>query len=625
MIMKKASINTSAIIGIALMFIMSFSSCNKTLSGAEKSLDAGTTWEIGESATLTGLTIAEGAVIKAPEGYCVTMTVDGIETGIKPGVYEGKVVLTVTKGIPAEYKGTSYSLRTAIAVENGKYIEDKSVPTAVAAGEVTGEYAKDIKITSVGENFNGIIVGGDSNSSYSIVNPVINFTGNGGNDLVGYGAAIMSDGMADVTVENASIITNGVVRSAVFVGGDSVMHINNSNIEVSDGASSSESGMMGVPWMLGISGYCRATNMVDNGTAYYNNTNIKAQAWGALSIDNSKTTRLYVTDSTIEVVESGYGAYSIGDCIDSFSNCKLDVPDMGLIMANENASGVFTDGTVVNSGRFGIMVHSGNYGTLTIDKGSVFNTNEAVIQVKSSYPTIIVDNAKLESKSGVILQAILNDDPNGGGGGAPAGGMSGEALGEMPGGDGGEPGGMPGGSGGGPGGMPEGSGGVPAGGMPGGSGGGPGGMPGGANANADLKATFKNVNLSGDIINAMTTLGDVIVTFENSTITGAITTATSKAQADIDGVKLSKENYYYIGDVKNTYCATDDKYGLKVTLEKSTWIVDKTSYLTGLTIAKGAALKAPNGYSVALTVDGIDRDIEPGVYEGKIVLNVYYN
>ena len=57
-------------------------------------------------------------------------------------------------------------------------------------------------------------------------------------------------------------------------------------------------------------------------------------------------------------------------------------------------------------------------------------------------------------------------------------------------------------------------------------------------------------------------------------------------------------NYYLIGEVKNTYCTTKDKYGLTVSVEDgSTWIVDKTSYVTGLIIADGASVKAPDGGS----------------------------
>ena len=166
------------------------------------------------------------------------MTVDAIETPIAARTYKGNVVLTVTRDIPVSVTGMAtktYHFRTAIDIENGKYVPEKSVAAAVAAGTVTDASAKDVKITSVGENFNGIIVTGDTKSSYSIINPVIKLTGNGTNDFAGFGAAIMTEGKAEVTIENAKINNTGAVRTAIWVGGDSITKINNSDIEVHNG------------------------------------------------------------------------------------------------------------------------------------------------------------------------------------------------------------------------------------------------------------------------------------------------------------------------------------------------------------------------------------------------------
>jgi hypothetical protein len=52
---------------------------------------------VTETAKLTAPTVAEGAVIKAPERKSMTMKVDGVETGIRPGIYKGNIILTVTK------------------------------------------------------------------------------------------------------------------------------------------------------------------------------------------------------------------------------------------------------------------------------------------------------------------------------------------------------------------------------------------------------------------------------------------------------------------------------------------------------------------------------------------------
>ena len=627
--MKKRFIKSFVAISIATMFMMPFIVADRpalAAAAATKNLAAGSTWVVNETANLTGLTIADGAAIKVPEGKSLTMTVDGVETTVKPGNYKGNIVLSVTKEDILNYDGMgtkqAYRYRAAIDVENGKYVADKSVAAAVVGGTVTDASAKDVKITSAGDKFNGNIVKGDAKSSYSIINPVISLTGNGGNDFAGFGAAIMTDGKAEVTVENAKINNTGVVRTAVWVGGDSVARINNSDIEVRNGTMPKNYGwswtkggggtsgdvMMEVPWMLGLTGNCRATTVVGNGTAYYNNTHIKAQSWGCLSTDACKNVKLFVTNCRIETVESGYGSYADGSS-NTFSGSKFDVNDYGLIIAG--GSGHFTDGNVVNSGRIGVMSHMGS-GTVTIDKGSVFNTKEAVIQVKGGHPTFIVDNAKLNSKSGVILQAMVNDDPNK----KFSDGIS--APGAMPGGEGGAPG------------AGAGAGGAPA---SGGQGGAPGsapaggGMPGGAAGSSVVSATFKNMTLNGDIINSMTSVSDVVVSFEKATITGAVTTATAEHAVGRNGEKLIMQDkpdlVYLIGAEKDTYCATNEKYGMKVSLDgNSTWVVDKTSYLTSLTIAKGANITAPKGYSVTMTVDGAKKSIGAGDYKGKIVLTV---
>src|ERR1700678_4543460 len=107
----------------------------------------------------------------------------------------------------------------------------------------------------------------------------------------------MSSGTADVTLLNAKITNKGAVRTAVFVGGNSTMHVKNTTIDVDK--------MMAVPWMLGLTGNIRATNLVDNGTAYYSDSHIRTQGWGALSTDDTKRVRMYVSNTTVETVDSG--------------------------------------------------------------------------------------------------------------------------------------------------------------------------------------------------------------------------------------------------------------------------------------------------------------------------------
>jgi hypothetical protein len=166
---------------------------------------------------------------------------------------------------------------------------------------------------------------------------------------------------------------------------------------------------------------------------------------------------------------------------------------------------------------------------------------------------------------------------------------------------------------------------MPEGGMPGGMPGGPGGgMPGGGGSGA-VTVVYKNTTLTGDTVTSMTSESDVEVTLENATLTGAITTATAVHAVGPNGEELVMQDdpslYKLIGAVEHTYAATEDEFGMKVTLDgSSTWVVEKASYLTGLTIAEGATISAPEGQTVTMTVDGEETAIQAGTYEGKIVL-----
>jgi hypothetical protein len=235
----------------------------------------------------------------------------------------------------------------------------------------------------------------------------------------------------------------------------------------------------------------------------------------------------------------------------------------------------------------------------------VFNTEKAVIQLKSSSPNIVVDNAMLNSKSGIILEMMANDDPNKSG---PGGGMG--------------PGGPPGAPGAGPNGSPGGS-------PPGGGAGGPmgGGKYSTTNGTNDEYATFKHVTLKGDFVNSLTAKSGMNLTFENSTVTGAVTTATAVHATGPKGETLvmqeSPDLYYLIGEQIETYAATDDANGASVSLDAgSKWVVDKTCYLTGLTVAQGAEVTAPKGSMLTMTINGVAKPIGAGSYKGKIVLKV---
>ena len=64
-------------------------------NGVIVAMDATSVWTVTGTSYITALALAEGAVITAPAGKTVTMTVDGTETAIAAGSYTGRIVLTV--------------------------------------------------------------------------------------------------------------------------------------------------------------------------------------------------------------------------------------------------------------------------------------------------------------------------------------------------------------------------------------------------------------------------------------------------------------------------------------------------------------------------------------------------
>ncbi|MGD8835704.1 MAG: hypothetical protein PVJ19_12240, partial [Desulfobacteraceae bacterium] len=117
--MKKRMAAAMAALGILVLLLAPASyaghggpACHigpECISAPAVELNDGDVWVVEETTRLSKLTLAEGAAITAPEGYSLTLTVNGVETGgvlvdtyavdteIAPGTYWGCVVLTVAE------------------------------------------------------------------------------------------------------------------------------------------------------------------------------------------------------------------------------------------------------------------------------------------------------------------------------------------------------------------------------------------------------------------------------------------------------------------------------------------------------------------------------------------------
>jgi hypothetical protein len=294
---------TAIVVTLVFMLPLSVSDVAATQS---KRLASGLIWVVDQTTRLDRLTIEEGAFVMGTRGHSVTMTVDGVETGIVPGTYAGDVVVILTEQNIFKYKELDHQFRQALYLDSSGVVPEKSVLEAAGDYQLEDDVLTGVRITSRGEAFNGIFVAG---GTYTIKDAVLDFTGNGGDDFDGYGAGIMAAGKnTRLIIDGARIKTQGAVRPGIVATRNSTLIVKNSTIETKDGVLPADyvpnvelGEMRAVPWMLGLSGNCRATNLLgSNTTATYINTSISSERWGVLSADGDDETQEPVAKSDRE-------------------------------------------------------------------------------------------------------------------------------------------------------------------------------------------------------------------------------------------------------------------------------------------------------------------------------------
>jgi len=617
MVIQTRFIKILVLMSVAVMLMLPFTAVNKAtpaLAAESKTVSAGSIWVVDKTAHLSSFSIADGATVKAPDGKSLTMTVDGIGRPLKPGVYKGDIIITVTDALYGPTTGMTRSgkpqeFRAAILIQDGKYVPEKSVAAIVQGGKVTDKSATGVTLMGTEDNFNGIVITG--NSEYTIDGLKIDFEGRGGNDFVGYGAGIAIFGNSKVTINNSDIKFKGITRCTIHFGGNSVTTLNNCRLS----NESPDSEGMSPLWALGLSGTNRVTQLCDNAVVYYNNCHIQGNGWGTLSIDGGVKVRMYVKDSTVDLTgprTRGYGAFSIGDAFISYDNSKVNVQGYPLLLGGGEgkSNGEITNGSVVNSSLYGVMIFRDAGSELKVNKGAVLNSASSTFVVKGSNSFLNIDNAVLKPANGVILQLMDNDEP----------GMGPSRFIVPIGAD-----------------------------LP---------IPGRNLAVADQKEdvfmTVSNMEVKGDFYNSTTNLkpnsieklavsplagmsaegfsGEVEDTtarqgvknldlkFANARVTGIISAA--KAAYKDGVVVIDAGNNKELSNVKQTSHEPVNN-GVIVSFDKdSSWTVTGASYLTSLTVARGAVIKAPEGKALTMTVDGVKTKIAAAAYAGKIVLTV---
>ena len=369
--------------------------------------------------------------------------------------------------------GDDYAFVTALYVKDGQVVANQSVTEAISKGTYDGQSATGLVIKSEYEGFNPIIV---VDSEYNITGANITIDSNGDGsktcDFSGLGAAIAAYGDETVLViDDSEVNVSGVANLGLFADDGADVIIKNSKMHSDGGTlyadyknSPDQSTMVAPPWVLGIMGTSRGTNLMgNNSSTTVIDSEVSAAQWAVLSTDSGTNMKLNVVNTTMLLTgadyvmqnddtfgdkagkdsnpyttRSGYGTYAIGNADEYFYGVDMTVgtyatiftggfgtytamkkgEEISLYDANGKVLETYTPTedkvTTINSDTFGFMIHQGT-NEITIEKGTVVNSGYTTFLLKtgasgSNVTADITSGSKLNPGNGILIQAMDNDD-----------------------------------------------------------------------------------------------------------------------------------------------------------------------------------------------------------------------
>lgn len=181
--------------------------------------------------------------------------------------------------------------------------------------KVTDTSATGLHIESTWEGFNPIIV---RDSDYTIDNAYISIDSDGDGsttcDFSGLGAAIAAYGDSLLTIQNSDVNVSGVANLALFADDGADVIIDNSTLHSDGGTlyegyrnSPDQATMVAPPWILGIMGTSRATNLMgtDSSTTVID-SDVSSAQWAILSTDSGENMQLNVVNSKMTLTGADY-------------------------------------------------------------------------------------------------------------------------------------------------------------------------------------------------------------------------------------------------------------------------------------------------------------------------------
>ena len=490
--------------------------------------------------------VSDGKTVTVPlaEGQTPYLSVGGVNVPMAPGNFDGTVTVDVVEPIfesPDYQSGDkdvnlSTELASVIYITEDGLQEDQSVLGA-ASGEITDNAVNNVVIRSEDvDALSGIRAGGSA--VVEVNNADIRLSGSGGNDFMGQGAALCATDGATLIVRNSTASVSGWVRGVTFAGGRATLEAYDSTFICDAGEYDPDgyavgAGMSQPPKGLGVYGNTRLNNMVHNATEYFENCTFINRNWGCLGVDAVQDGTLTCVGCDITVTECGYGAYSIGACVDTFTDCDFHIHNGVVAFVAVNGTVILNGGTVADSDRYGIVTHQAMgmvSNVKVLGDGTQLNAAGTCIMVKARSADIEIGDGAVvtSSDSGVLLQAQDNDDLGAGS----------------------------------------------------------------VNPDAVVNVNVHDTALAGDIVMSMAPAADSTSTMEvvldGASISGAVTLA--EAELAIPDGNITLDNILDVGRVENTYAMRTD-CALNVTLANgAVWNVTEDSFVTALNVDASSAV-----------------------------------
>ncbi len=442
---------------VAAVLMVSAAACGEDQQTQEQQTQAQKTQEQQEPSEEPGEQEpeepAEGAEIVIPADMETEPTVDGLADGLCSWTTGGTEAGTIN--------GNDYAFTPAIYINGGAYDKEKSI---VKDADVTDTEASNLTLTVEKEGVNGIMV---NNSDYTIADSVISVNAAEADgmetcDFSGIGAAIAVYGQSALTIRNTVVNADGVANLAVFTDNGSSALLDHVTLHSDGGTlyedyinSPNQGTMVAPPWILGIMGNSRGTNLEGtDSTMSVVDSDVSASNWAVLSTDagsnmylNVVNTKMVLTGNEEELQagglysetnpytdKNGYGTYVIGNALETFLGTTMDVGTYatiftggtgyyGNLKAGESYDLLAADGsahhtytaqedvqTVIHSDTFGFMAHQGN-NECTLDGVEVNSAYTNFLVKSGNNSTIHVKNGtRINAENGILLQLMDNDD-----------------------------------------------------------------------------------------------------------------------------------------------------------------------------------------------------------------------